>query len=182
MVKLVLTGLWVCIITLASVYFSVQMATAPAADPDAGKKKPEYVPGEVVNVPLIDNGGISGYFITKVSYMMSGELPKEPAVPLTELATDELYTLLVGDKAIDLAHTDHFDLAAFRENIKKHLNERLGGEYVADVLVEQLGFLSKEEISANEKAPVKKNLKPKPIVEGMEPPPGAEIKAAESKH
>ena len=30
MVKLVLTGVWVCAITLASVYFSVYMATAPA--------------------------------------------------------------------------------------------------------------------------------------------------------
>jgi len=180
MVKLVLTGLWVCIVTLASVYVSVQMATAPAADPDAEKKQQEYVPGETVSVPIIDKGGIAGYFVTKVSYMMSKDRPKELDAPLTELATDELYTLLVGNRMIDLAHTDRFDLSAFREDIKKDLNGRLGGEYIADVLVEQLGYLSKEEIGANEAGPVKKDLKPKPIVEGMAPPEGAALKAAEA--
>ncbi|MGO4440102.1 hypothetical protein [Rhizobium sp. RAF56] len=179
MVKLVLTGLWVCAITLASVYFSVQMATAPAVDPNADKKQQEYVAGETVSIPVIDKGGIGGYFVTKISYMMGKEQPKEPGLPLTELATDELYTLLVGNKVVDLAHTDRFDLAAFRADIKKGLNERLGGEFIANVLVEQLGYLSKDELSANQSAPVKKNLKPRPIVEGMEPPPGAVLKAAE---
>jgi hypothetical protein len=37
MIKLVLTGVWVCVVTLAAVYFSVQMATAPATDPNAAK-------------------------------------------------------------------------------------------------------------------------------------------------
>lgn len=38
MLKLLLTGVWVCAVTLGAVYFSVQMATAPAPD-EAGAKK-----------------------------------------------------------------------------------------------------------------------------------------------
>lgn len=37
MLKLLLTGVWVCAVTLGAVYFSVQMATAPAPD-EAGAK------------------------------------------------------------------------------------------------------------------------------------------------
>ncbi len=40
MVKLVLTGIWVCAITLASVYFSVKMATAPAPPADDFEAEP----------------------------------------------------------------------------------------------------------------------------------------------
>jgi hypothetical protein len=179
MVKLVLTGIWVCAITLASVYFSVRMATAPAPDPDAAKQaQQEYVKGEVVNVPIIGNEAVSGYFITKISYMMNKDRPKTVQdLPLTELTTDELYSLLVGNKMIDLSHAKDFDLPAFRDQIKKSMNERFGGDYVASVLVEQLDYLSKDEIRANEGAPVKKNLKPMKIVEGDVPPMEAVEKA-----
>ena len=180
MVKLVLTGLWVCVVTLASVYFSVQMATAPAADPNAAKQaQEEYVKGETVNVPIIDNNAVTGYFITKISYMMSKDRPKSlDQLPLTELTTDELYSLLVGNKTIDLSHTASFDLPAFREAVRKQMNERLGGDYVASVLVEQLDYLSKDELRANENAPVKKDLKPMKIVKG-DPPPVDPAKAAD---
>lgn len=57
MIKLVITGLWVCAVTLASVYFSVQVATAPAISPDDAKKaQRELVKGESINVPVISNG------------------------------------------------------------------------------------------------------------------------------
>jgi hypothetical protein len=179
MLKLVLTGVWVCAVTLASVYFSVQMATAPAPDPDAAKKQQqEFVKGESINVPIISNDEVSGYFITKISFMMDKDKSKDLKLPLTELTTDELFTLLVGNKMIDIAHVSAFNLEAFRSDIKKNMNERLGGDFIADVLVEQLDYLSKEEIRANESSPVKKTMKPVKIVQGT-PEPEAASKAAE---
>jgi hypothetical protein len=179
MVKLVLTGLWVCAVTLASVYFSVEMATGSAADPDAAKKaQQEYFRGEVVNVPIIGNDAVTGYFITKISYMMSKDRPKAvEEMPLTELTTDELFTLLVGNRMIDLANVKAFDLPGFRDSIKKNMNQRLGGDYVASVLVEQLDYLSKQEIRANQGASVKRNLKPLRVVEGDVAPMEAVEKA-----
>jgi hypothetical protein len=52
MIKLVLTGVWVCAITLASVYLSVHMATAPAPAPDHSKQSlVELVKGESITIP-----------------------------------------------------------------------------------------------------------------------------------
>jgi hypothetical protein len=179
MVKLVLAGLWVCAVTLVSVYFSVQVVTAPATDPDAAKKaQEEYFRGETVSVPVISNDAVTGYFITKISYMMSKDRPKAVQdMPLTELTTDELFNLLVGNRMIDLANVKAFDLPAFRESIKKSMNQRLGGDYVASVLVEQLDYLSKQEIRANEGAAVKKKMKPLPVAEGDVAPTEAAEKA-----
>jgi hypothetical protein len=175
MVKLVLTGVWVCLVTLAAVYFSVQMATAPVTDPNAGKTPAqEFVMGEPINIPVISNDGVSGYFLTKVSFMMNKDKAKDLPLPLVELTTDQLFTLLVGNRMIDIAHPNSFKLDEFRNDIKKNMNERLGGDYIASVLVQQIDYVSKEEIRSNSSGPVKKNLKPVKIVESDPVPAGAE--------
>ncbi|MFS8147186.1 hypothetical protein ATY78_00885 [Rhizobium sp. R635] len=147
MIKLVLTGVWVCAITLASVYFSVYLATAPApVATDSKQSTLELVKGETITVPIIGDGAITGYFLGRVSFMMNKEMLKGVTLPLTEMTTDELFSLLVGNKMVDIAHLKSFDPQAFREEIKKGMNERLGGEYVAEVMLEQLDYLSKEDV------------------------------------
>jgi hypothetical protein len=175
MIKLVLTGVWVCVVTLAAVYFSVQMATAPTTDPNAAKTPAlEFVKGESINIPVISNDGVSGYFLTKISFMMNKDKAKDLPLPLAELTTDQLFTLLIGNKMIDIGHPNAFKLDEFRNDIKKNMNERLGGDYIASVLVEQVDYLSKDEIRANANGPVKKNMKPVKIVQGDPVPAGTE--------
>ncbi|MBX4910139.1 MULTISPECIES: hypothetical protein [Rhizobium] len=167
MVKLVLTGIWVCAITLASVYFSVYLATAPApAATDSKQSALELVKGETITVPVIGDGAITGYFLGRISFMMNKDMLKGVTLPLTEMTTDELFSLLVGNKMVDLAHIKSFDPKAFREEIRKGMNERLGGEYVADVMLEQLDYLSKEEVKENSAGQPKKLGAPVKIIEG----------------
>ncbi|ARM11023.1 MULTISPECIES: hypothetical protein [Rhizobium] len=178
MVKLVLTGVWVCAITLASVYFSVYMATAPApAATDSKQSALELVKGETITVPVIGDGAITGYFLGRISFMMNKDLLKGVTLPLTEMTTDELFSLLVGNKMVDLAHIKSFDAKAFRQEIKKGMNERLGGEYVAEVMLEQLDYLSKEEVKQNAAGEPKKLGAPVKIIEGA-PADGAPAPAA----
>jgi hypothetical protein len=172
MIKFVITGVWACVVTLGAVYGSVWMATRPAPDPAAAQKaQQEYVKGESINIPVLANDQVTGYFLTKISFMMEKDKAKDLKAPLTELTTDELFSLLVGNKMIDVSHLSSFNLPAFRDDIKKNMNERLGGEYIDSVLVEQLDYLSKDEVRGTESAPVKKNMKPVKVVEG-DPAPG----------
>ncbi len=165
MIKLVLTGIWVCAITLASVYFSVHMATAPAPAPDTSKQTQlELVKGESITVPIVKDGAVAGYFLGKVSFMMNKEMVKGASLPLTEMTTDELFTLLVGNKMVDVGNMKSFDPQAFREMIKKDMNEHLGGEYIAQVMLEQLDYLSKADVAANASGQQKKTAKPVNVV------------------
>lgn len=165
MIKLILTGAWVCIVTLGTVYFSVVMATAPATDPDAEKKAAlELVKGESITLPMISNGKVAGYFLSKISFMLDKEKMKGVELPMTEYLTDELFTLLVGNKMVDIADTSTFNVDEFRKGVKEGLNKRFGDEIVADVMVEQLDYLAKSDTrvsggAENVKQPVK-------IVEG----------------
>lgn len=169
MVKLLLTGLWVCIVTLGAVYFSVQMSAAPAPVDEEARRKEllELVRGESITIPVISEGAISGYFLSRVSFMMDKEKIKGVKLPMTELTTDELFTLLIGNKMVDLSEPGAFELEKFRSTIKDDLNKRLGDGLVAEVLVEQLDYLSKEDIRNNASRGNKNPNPGKKIVEGV---------------
>lgn len=169
MVKLILTGLWVCVVTLGAVYFSVKAAAPPPPLDEEAQRlaSMQVVKGEVINVPLLANGAVNGYFITRISFLMDKEKMHVVAqMPLTEMMTDELYTLLVGNKMIDLANTKAFQLDAFKQKIKEGLNQKMGEGTVADVMVEQIDYLGKDDIRDNTTRSAKNQVAPTKIVEG----------------
>ncbi|MCL6705485.1 hypothetical protein M8R20_00590 [Pseudomonas sp. R2.Fl] len=178
MIKLLIAGVWVCLVTLGSVYFSVYMATAPAAvsDEDARKAQLQLVRGETVTIPLIADGAVKGYFLGRMSFMMDKEKITGVDLPMTELMTDELFTLLVGSKMVDLGNTGAFDLEAFKTSIKDDLNKRLGDAMIEEVLVEQLDYLAKEDVRVAGDTPGTVSNEPVKIVEGttVEEPKTAE--------
>lgn len=167
MFKLVLTGLWVCAITLGSVYLSVQMTMAPAAtDGAAAKKNTQVAQGEMITVPVIAEGKVAGYFLARISYIIDKDKVTNTDLPMTALVTDELFSLLIGNKMIDVANTASFDLNAFRSQIKDGLNRRLNNELITDVLVEQLDYLSKDDTRDHSPDSSKLSKTPVKIVEG----------------
>lgn len=144
MIKLIGTGVWILAITLASVYFSLKMASAPKVDTEAAAREAamELVTGYTTTVPVIGEGGVHGYLLTKLAYKANKELAAKQVVPLPQMITDELYTLLVGKKMIDVANTGSFDLDAFRGVVKEGLNRRFGAEVIAEVYVEQIDYIT----------------------------------------
>ncbi|WP_377294036.1 hypothetical protein [Rhizobium sp. SG2393] len=163
MIKIILVGVWVCAVTLGTVYFSVQYASAPTT-PDDGKPKveAEYVPGELITIPMIADGAIKGYFINKLSFNADKEKLKEIKTPLKETLTSTLYDILVGAKMIDIPNTRNFELATFKSAIKDGVNKELGEELILEVYVEQLEYLSKGDV---DRLATKKdeNREPKPV-------------------
>ncbi|MBW3097342.1 hypothetical protein [Pseudohoeflea coraliihabitans] len=151
MIKLIGTGLWVCLVTLGSVYFSVQVAIKD----DGSDQKPnlrrglETVRGDIVSVPVISEGAVQGYFITRLSYTAVASEIATLSVPADQLITDALYSALIGSEEIDLASLRKFNIDTFRETIRSAVNSRLGEEIFHDVIVEQIDFLNKQDIRAN---------------------------------
>ncbi len=171
MLKLIATGLWVCIVTLAAVWFSISQATKPPDSADAAKAKvdTEVVKVETISIPVISKGGVKGYFLSRVTLIVDKVKFKAAKLPADTFLTDELFTLLVGHKMVDLTEIQQFDLSGFKDLIKKGMNERYEGEIVMDVLVEQLDYLSKADVRANLDAQ-NHDRKGTKIIEGEEAP------------
>ncbi|MDZ7927808.1 MAG: hypothetical protein U5L46_12325 [Agrobacterium sp.] len=147
MLKLLLTGVWVCAVTLGAVYFSVQMATAPSSGDEAAKKASlQLVKGESITIPVINDGGVNGYFLSRISLRVDKEKMAKIELPATQLMTDELFTLLAGSSMVNIANISTFDPEVFKQRIREGLNKKLGDDVVGDVLIEQLDYLSKADI------------------------------------
>lgn len=179
MLKLLLTGVWVCAVTLGAVYFSVQMATAPAPGDETGAKKAnlQLVKGESITIPVINDGGVNGYFLSRISLRVDKDKMAKIELPATQLMTDELFTLLAGSSMVNIANISTFDPEAFKQRIREGLNKRLDDEVVEDVLIEQLDYLSKADIREQNGNGTPRSVK---IVEGEKAEAGKEAAAAPS--
>ncbi|CAN7480952.1 hypothetical protein [Rhizobium sp. LjRoot254] len=155
MLKLIISGVWVAIVTLGSVYFSIQMSKAPDPAEEEARKRAvqELVKGEVVTFPVIAQGRVEGYFLTRTSFITDKTKLADITLPIPELLTDEMYTELVGDKVIRVSDNRNFDLKVFKARVKEALNKKLGSEVVLDVIVEQIDYLTKEEILSSMSKP-----------------------------
>lgn len=167
MLKLVLTGVWICAISLGSVYFSIQHASAPVeTDAEAQRRAArEYVQGEPVTVPVITDGAVQGYFLTKLSFSVDKAKVKQIEVPMKEAVTNALFDILVGQKLINIADTSNFDLAHFKTVIREGLNKQLHDEVIYEVLVEQLEYLTKADVARIANSANEKPRRPVPIVD-----------------
>lgn len=165
MLKLLLTGVWVCAITLGAVYFSVQMALPPAplSEEDARKASLALVKGEQITVPVISDGAVNGYFLTRISLNVDKTKVEQVEGPKTELMTDQLITLLAGSNMINIANVSTFDAEEFKKRIREGMNQKLGDEIVQEVLIEKLDYLSKADIRAQQGGGEPQSVK---IVEG----------------
>ncbi|MEQ8305130.1 MAG: hypothetical protein RIA09_01100 [Hoeflea sp.] len=151
MIKLLITGIWISAVALASVYYSVQMANQrePTEPDPAMFGGLQSIRGEVTSIPVISGGAVKGYFLTRLSYTVDPEKTAKMTIPARDLVTDALYTALVGDKLIDFPNMTQFDLEGFKARILETINTRLGEEVFHDVVVEQIDYLSKEDIRTN---------------------------------
>ncbi|MET0357974.1 MAG: hypothetical protein ABW055_00925 [Pararhizobium sp.] len=185
MIKLLLTGVWVAGITLGSVYVSMRHASAPveSSEEQARLAVQEYVPGELITVPVLRNGGVQGYFLTKLSFAVDKTKLKTLPVPLKETVTNALFDILVGKQLINIEDSKSFDLANFKSVVKAGLNEQMKEEVIFEVLVEQLEYLSKADVARVANRESRKQPEPVAIVDrngntAHDVIPGAAEKAA----
>ncbi len=151
MIKFIVAAIWLCAVTIGAVFYSFQNA---AAKMDAPPPPPllgglDYIKTEIVSVPVLTDGHINGYFLTRLVYTIEPSKMAKLSVPADALIVDQVYSYIFGNPDLDFVNHETLDLNAFREGIRKKINEKVGEDLVHEVLIEQVDFLSKEEIRDN---------------------------------
>lgn len=162
MIKFIIAAVWICAVTAGAAIYSFQNAGAN----NDGPPKPllgglDYVNTDMISVPMVKDATIQGYFLTKLVYTVDPAEMAKLSVPASALMTDQVYSYLYSNPQTDFTNTADLDLDAFRNNIRETINKRIGANMVHDVLIDQVNFLSKDEIRDNavrrrEKAPASK--------------------------
>ena len=152
-IKFIAAAIWITVATLGAVFFSFQMAGAKAPTTQEQAESMmgglDYVKTEVISVPLIRDATISGYFLARLVYTAMPADLKKLTVPAESIITDVVYSYIYADPKLDFSKVSALDLDAFRNGVRESINAKVKFDLVKDVLVEQIDYLSKDEIRDN---------------------------------
>ncbi|MBP0441264.1 hypothetical protein [Tianweitania sediminis] len=151
MLKFAVAGIWICAATAGSIFFAFS-----AASPKGAEEAPapyfgglDYVKTDIVSIPVVKEGGVQGYFLARLVYTVEKEKMARLSVPAQPLIVDELYGYLYSNPDIDFAQAKTIDVSGLKAGIRDAINTKLGETLIHEVLVEQVDYLSKEDIRDN---------------------------------
>lgn len=150
MIKFIAAAIWICVVTIGAVVYSFQTSGASAeAKGPALFGGLDYVKTDVISVPILRNARITGYFLARLVYVVDPAKLKQLTVPAEAILVDEVYSYLYSNPQLDFAANETLDLDLFRAGIRDAINARVQDALIDDILVEQIDFLSKDDIRDN---------------------------------
>jgi len=150
MIKLIASCAWVCLLTAGASFATVSMKldhqAAAASVSDSSGEAAEYKKLPVINVPMIADGAVQGYVVAELGYTYNQALMKE-AVPPDVYLLDEAFRKIYSDTTLDFRHLEKYDVDGLTKDLAQKVNQRLHANVVKDVLLQELNFFPKSDIS-----------------------------------
>jgi hypothetical protein len=147
MIKLILSGIWICVITAISSY-----AAASFWAETQGAEKKQYLEGlnyeqtGVINVPMLAGGALQGYIVAQFVFTADSAALSKLSVPPHSFVVDEAFRQIYSDPNLDFRNLERVDLGSLAKRIVAAVNSRLQSPLIMDVLVEQFSYFSKDDI------------------------------------
>ncbi len=147
MIRLVATGVWICLVTMVSSYAATlwQTETTPKEEVDSLFGGLEAVKTNDFSVPVIASGAVRGYVIAKFSFTMKSEPLHRMSVKPDVFLLDSAFRTIYSTDASILQGAKQQDLQERTAAIKSRANARFGEPIVEDVLIEKYSYLPKDE-------------------------------------
>ncbi|MBI1867120.1 MAG: flagellar basal body-associated protein FliL [Methylocystis sp.] len=148
MTRLLMIGLWVCIVTLASTYGGAYWKTPRLTATASGEhfEKLDIKKVKPITVPIISDGSLKGYVSAEFSYLMDASAKQPASLETESYFMDEAFRRIYADNSLDFHHIEKFDLNALTKEITQHVNERLGVPLLKETLVKNFTFVPKEDM------------------------------------
>ena len=148
MIRLVLAGLWVCILTAgtsyAVAYWKENGGVLSARDEHLDGLQSQKT--RVLSVPMVENGAVQGYIVARFVYTVETKTMQQFDIPPEPFVVDEAFRRIYADERLDFRKLARYDLSILTTAIKQRVNERMQAEIVRDVLIEDFNYVSREEL------------------------------------
>lgn len=148
MMKLLITGIWACLVTVGT-SFGISYWKETAAALPAKQDQPEglvYEKIKVINVPMIADGSVQGYIVTQLVFTANAKVLRQLPVPPEPFVVDEAFRMIYSDQKLDFKNLGRYDLAQFAQAVRAQVNKRLQTEALQEVLVQDFNYVSKDQI------------------------------------
>ena len=138
MIKPVLIGLAAVVGVIAGeIGTDKVLAMREARSTAAVAKATEARKTHEINVPRIKDGAVKGYAVMLLSYTVDLGALKTAAMAPDSILVDEAFRYVYDDDTIDF---DHLDVAKMSKAVASAVNERVKGDVVVDVGVQEFTY------------------------------------------
>ena len=148
MIRLLLTGLWVCILTVGGSYAVAYWKENGSliAQQDDYIDGLQYQKTRALSVPMVENGSVQGYIVARFVYTVEGRTMHQLSVPPEPFVVDEAFRRIYADERLDFRKLARYDLSVLTTAIKQHVNERMQADVIQDVMIEDFNYVSRDEL------------------------------------
>jgi hypothetical protein len=150
-IKIIVAGVWACVVALAASYFAVSWQGAGGGGHAAADHAPDKLHGgletvrtRMISVPIIRSGALQGYVMAQFSFTGDARVMKHLSVKADTVVIDEGFKAIYGDEVVDFRKMKKQDLPDLGKRIVEGANKRLGAHIIEDVFLQELNYVSKE--------------------------------------
>lgn len=150
MLKLILVGIWVILVTAGATFASVYISPSDQSEStDLEDHDLETLASELASIPIIRGGDVVGYVILQLSFGADKAALESRKLDPMPYIKDSAFRVVFTSSDIDFRRLKAGDLDALTDRIAREANMRLGADVVRHVLFQQLNYVKKEDIRTN---------------------------------
>lgn len=147
MLKSIMMSLWLMgLLAGSAYYFGSQPAATEKADKADSVLTAEYVKLDPITVAVIRSSEVRGYVIVEVAIAIDKKARSEAEVPLEYLLRDLVLGHVHTDPSLDFYRLEQYDIGSLGKRLTTDINDKLGKNLVQDVLVQDINFVSKQDV------------------------------------
>ena len=148
MIRLIITGIWICLVTALSSYAATLWRTHSTPEAEAQKLLTglETLQTGMLSVPIVAEGAIQGYVLAQFNFAVQSDVLKRMSVAPDVFLADATFRAIYAADADAMRGAKKQDLKTLTTAIAGQLNQRFGDGFVKDVLIEKFAFVAKNEV------------------------------------
>lgn len=150
MLKLALVGVWLILVTAGATFASIFLeAHGSTATSDTEERGVETLTSELMSVPIIRGGDVTGYLVLQLSFGADKAAMEGRKLEPMPFINDAAFRVIFTSTDVDFRRLKTGDFDLLSQRIGDEANKRLGSGFVRQVLFQQLNYVKKEDIRTN---------------------------------
>ena len=142
--KLVLSGLWVCVVTFGAAFGAATwQAGLDHAVEEPHLKGLEYRRLPTISVPMIEDGEVKGHVVARFVYTADAGRLAGLSVDPDPFVVDALFAEIYENGRVTFGQLSRYELGRIAEAVIGRANGRLGAPLVEDLLVEGINYVDR---------------------------------------
>jgi hypothetical protein len=155
-IKTLALGLWACTVALVSSYAAATWQSGGSVaieQSEAPLDGLEYRKPDPLTVPMISDGRLRGYVVTRIVFTANARELHEFPIDPQPFVLDETFRRIYTDGKVEFDQMSKYNLDEIASAIKTNVNARLGLELIKDVLFDELNYVDKDSLKTMDDTP-----------------------------